>query len=477
VSAPDTALVWLRNDLRLDDNPALQAARKRHRRLLPVFILEPEDEPEAPGAAARVWLHHSLARLQEALSAAGSRLLLLRGEALPRLRELAGETGASALYWNRRYEPAAVARDRAIKAGLDLECHSFNARLLVEPWSVATGAGRPYRVFTPFWKSVRLQLDSIQPVPTLRRLPPAPAAPGGLSLDALGLVPQHPWATRMMTHWRPGEAGAQATLRRFLDQALADYPPNRDLPAVAGTSRLSPHLHFGEIGPRRILEAVRRHLSKHPGDGEAAEAFLRQLGWREFAYHLLFHFPHTLHAPMDRRFEAFPWRRDPQQLSAWQQGRTGIPLVDAGMRELWATGWMHNRVRMLVASLLTKNLAQPWQAGADWFRDTLVDADAANNSLGWQWTAGCGADAAPFFRIFNPVTQGRRFDPEGDYVRRWVPELARVPARWIHEPWAAPAEVLAESGVRLGHDYPEPIVDLRSSREAALAAWAGIRNG
>ena len=323
---------------------------------------------------------------------------------------------------------------------------------------------------SPFWKALqRLGWDAavIAPPPVL----PAVPAPAGLALEELGLLPRIRWDRGLAARWRPGEAGALEALERFLDGTLPGYPEQRDHPDLAATSGLSPHLHFGEIGPRQLAAAARSPA--HSASVQAAaESWRRQLGWREFAHHLLFHFPHTTDAPLDPRFERFPWNtREPELLTAWQRGRTGIPLVDAGMRELWETGWMHNRVRMVVASLLTKNLRLPWLEGARWFWDTLVDADLANNTLGWQWSAGCGADAAPYFRIFNPVLQGQRFDPAGGYVRRWVPELAGLPDRYLQCPWAAPPHLLATAGVRLGSDYPLPVVDLQSSREAAVKAF------
>ncbi|MGD8310060.1 MAG: deoxyribodipyrimidine photo-lyase, partial [Chromatiales bacterium] len=323
-------------------------------------------------------------------------------------------------------------------------------------------------VFTPFWKACLRRPPPAAPLAAPEKLPPCPDV-DSLALDALGLLPRIPWDAGLRETWRPGEAGALRRLDGFCRKGLDAYADARERPAVVGTSRLSPRLHFGELSPRQVWwRAVRE-------DSPGGEAFLRELGWREFAHHLLHHSPETLERPMDRRFEAFPWREDPEALRAWQSGRTGIPLVDAGMRELWHTGWMHNRVRMVVASLLTKNLRIHWLEGARWFWDTLVDADLANNTLGWQWVAGCGADAAPYFRIFNPVTQGQRYDPEGAYVRRWVPEIGRLPDRWVHRPWQAPEKVLREAGIRLGSDYPEPIVDLKESRREALAAYEQVK--
>jgi deoxyribodipyrimidine photo-lyase len=476
-----TAIVWFRRDLRLEDNPALTLAAAQAERVIPVYLHCPAEAGEcAPGAASDWWLHHSLADFDRSLRALGSRLLVRQGgESLALLQQLVEEAGAGQVYWNRCYEPAAMSRDQRIKAVLraqGLEVKSGNAALLHEPARLHR-EGRGYKVFTPFWKAlVAAGVD--QPLlPTPGKLPVVPDLPG-LDIQGLNLLPRIPWDLGFHPCWTPGEAGARRSLRRFLDEGLQGYAGERDVPARPSTSRLSPHLHFGEIGPRQILRALMEKTGQPPaadgrGDGDR---FAAEVGWREFAHHLLFHYPHTVTEPMDARFAGFPWRLDyAGDLRAWQQGQTGIPLVDAGMRELWATGWMHNRVRMVVASFLTKNLLIPWQEGARWFWDTLLDADLASNSLGWQWTAGCGADAAPYFRVFNPVLQGEKFDPDGAYVRRWVPELAALPVKWLHCPWAAPAGVLDQAGVELGWDYPRPIVDLKASRERALAAFAAIK--
>jgi len=433
-----------------------------------------------PGGAQRVWLDCSLARLDERLRALGSRLIVRHGPSLAALRALIAESGAEAVLWNRCYEPAAIARDKRVKAALrkdGIRVASYNAALLCEPWTIETRAGGPYKVFTPFWKAL-----SAKPIAAPRHarpqtLPAVWSRIGSQTLDSLRLLPTVRWDRSIRASWTPGESGAQAALESFLAGAARKYEEARDRPGAAGTSRLSPHLHFGELGPRQVWHAVQhwRDEGRRRGVDMAAERYLAELGWREFAYHLLYHFPDTPQRPLDRRFERFPWRDDPRALRAWQRGDTGVPLVDAGMRELWRTGWMHNRVRMVVASFLTKNLLIPWQAGAAWFWDTLVDADLANNTLGWQWTAGCGADAAPFFRIFNPARQGERFDPAGEYVRRWVPEIAALSDKHIHAPWRAPADALRRAGVEIGWDYPQPLVDLVSSRERALLSFKKIK--
>lgn len=478
---PRTALLWLRRDLRLADNPALQHAIEHADAVVPVYIHAPGEEADwAPGAASRWWLHHSLAELSRSLAARGSRLTIRCGPSLETLRQLVRETGATQVCWNRLYEPAVIERDGEIKRHLrdqGLEVNSFNASLLFEPWTLANKKGEPYRVFTPFWKAC-LQMGVRKPEPAPEHIPAPKTWPESTALDTLKLLPRIAWNVGLGKAWKPGEAGAIEALDEFLDSALQGYQENRNRPDLRGSSRLSPHLHFGEIGPTQVMNACRQWMQ----DGGQARSdrdvqhFLSELGWREFAHHLLFHFPHTPSAPLDARFDGFPWPPlNPQALSAWQRGQTGLPIVDAGMRELWHTGWMHNRVRMIVASVLTKNLRIHWREGSRWFWDTLVDADLANNTLGWQWTAGCGADAAPYFRIFNPVLQGERFDPDGHYVRRWVPELRQLPGPWLHKPWMAPAAVLKDAGLVLDRDYLAPIVDLGESRLEALAAWEAIK--
>jgi deoxyribodipyrimidine photo-lyase len=480
MSDTDTAIAWFRRDLRLTDNPALGAACERARHVVALYVHAPAEDGEwAPGGATRWWLHHSLARLDESLRARGGRLTIRRGASLENLLAVARASGATQVYWNRLYDPARVAEDTRIKAALreaGLYCESFNAALLHEPWEVRTGQGDPYRVFTPFWKTCAARLDALPkplPAPQVVTSPAPPVA--SLALDELELQPRIRWDTGLREAWAPGEPGALAQLESFVEGAMAAYAEGRNRPDRPETSRLSPHLHFGEVGPRQCVAAVRNAVAARPSSQASADSFVRELGWREFAHHLLHHFPQTPAAPLDTRFEAFPWEPNEAWAEAWQRGRTGYPIVDAGMRELWHTGWMHNRVRMIAASLLTKNLRQPWLVGAKWFWDTLVDADLANNTLGWQWTAGCGADAAPYFRIFNPMLQTERFDPQRLYLRRWLPELARLPDRWVHCPWEAPPGVLADAGVELGRTYPRPIVDFRDSREAALAAYASIR--
>ena len=480
MSAP-VSLWWLRLDLRLANNPALCAAIKAGGAVIPLFIWSPEEEsPWSPGRASNWWLHQSLAALDAQLRRAGSRLVFRRGPALETLLALGQETGATAVFWNRRYEPALIARDARIKDALRAagwKAESCNAALLHEPWTVQNKSGRPFQVFTPFWKHCLTLEEPDEPRPAPATLPAPEKWPTSIPLAGLELEPKINWAAGFRTQWTPGEAGAQDHLNKFLTAAWSGYSEQRNRPDLTGTSRLSPHLHFGEISPRQIWHALQRLAAKRrlPKSEWHGSQFLAELGWREFAHHLLYHFPRTTDQPLRREFATFPWQENTTQLRAWQQGLTGYPIVDAGLRELWTTGWMHNRVRMIVASFLVKDLQQSWLAGARWFWDTLVDADLAQNSLGWQWTAGCGADAAPYFRVFNPTTQGEKFDPNGDYVRRWCPELARLPAAWIHQPPAAPAAILRAANVALGKNYPAPIVDHAQARITALAALKQIR--
>ena len=491
-SSAAPTLLWFRQDLRLADNAALAAALARGAPVAPVFILDEAGEGAwPPGGASRWWLHHSLTAFEADLRRRGARLLIARGDSATELRRLIAATGAGAVYWNRRYEPAAMARDAAIKAALladGIEAKSFNSALLFEPHTIRNKSGGPFQVFTPYWRhcaSLGFPETVKSDAGGLEKLNAgASFKTTSLAVAELGLLPTIPWDAGFASRWTPGEAGAQARLKRFLGGGTVHaYDERRDFPGVEGTSGLAPHLHWGEIGPRQIAAAARA-LGKASGLDPAsngARVFMTEVGWREFAHHLLYHFPDTPGKPLREEFARFPWAADPggQKLRAWQRGRTGYPIVDAGMRELWTTGWMHNRVRMIAASFLVKHLRLSWTHGAAWFWDTLVDADLANNTLGWQWSAGCGADAAPYFRIFAPVTQGERFDAAGDYVRRWVPELAKLPDKFLHAPWAAPADVLETAGVILGQggNYPAPVVDHATARAEALAAFKTLRGG
>lgn len=476
-------ILWFRQDLRIQDNAALHSALARGGPVVPVYIYDEEGEGAwPPGGATKWWLHHSLVSLDASLRERGSRLIVARGDSGSVLRQLVAGVGAEAVYWNRRYEPAIVARDKTIKAGLvasGIEAKSFNGALLFEPHTITNKQGNPFQVFTPYWRHC-LTLEMPPAVVIRKGEFPAPKAwPASLEIAKLDLLPRIKWDGGFYETWTPGEGGAQKQLKAFAARSMADYSDRRDLPGTAGTSRLSPHFHFGEIGPRQVWAAVRAQ-SKDSGifpPNKGAQIFLNEIGWREFSHHLLFHFTATPTEPLRADFKRFPWAADPggKKLRAWQLGKTGYPIVDAGMRELWHTGWMHNRVRMVVASFLVKHLRLPWQRGAEWFWDTLVDADLAQNTLGWQWSAGCGADAAPYFRIFAPVTQGERFDCTGDYVRRWVPEVAKLPDKFLHAPWTAPANM--REYAKIDGNYPDPIVDHATAREEALAAFKQLKGG
>jgi len=469
-----TALVWFRNDLRLDDNLALNAACAAADRIVPVFIL---DDAAAgawkPGGASRWWLHHSLTSLARDLKALGAALVLRRGPAEERISELAAEVEADQVHAARSFEPWARALDRRVAAALREAGVAFKRHLsaqLFAPEDIKTKTGGVYSVYTPFSRAC-LERDVPAPCPAPARLAGI-AAVLGEALDDWDLLPTKPdWAGGLREAWQPGEAGARKRLDAFMAGRVEKYDGARNLPGVLGTSRLSPHVHFGEISPRRVWHAARAAPA-----GKGAETFVKELLWREFSISLLWHNPQLPETPLKPEFETFPWAENAAHLRAWQAGKTGYPIVDAGMRELWQTGWMHNRVRMITASFLVKHLLIPWQAGESWFWDCLVDADLAANAASWQWVAGCGADAAPYFRIFNPILQGQKFDPDGAYVRRFVPELAGLPDNFIHTPWEAPESVLAAASITPGVTYPEQIMDLTTGRERALAAYKSISN-
>jgi deoxyribodipyrimidine photo-lyase len=471
-------IVWFREDLRLADNPALSHAAQTGQPVVALYILDETPGVRRLGGASRWWLDKSLASLAEGLrTTLGGRLILRRGKALPVLKSLVEETGATGVCWNRLYDSGAITRDKAIKSdlmGAGVTCVSFNAALLNEPWTVTKADGKEFRVFTPYWNAARGAADAVQPTPSAAVVNWFARETASDDLADWGLHPRSPdWSTGFLD-WRPGESGALAQLDAFLSGGAAGYATRRDFPADPATSRLSPHLHFGEIGPRQVFAAAARAaITDHAIAGDA-ETFEKELGWREFNHHILFHHPDIPTRNFRDAFDDFPWREDPGALEAWKRGRTGYPIVDAGMRQLWTSGWMHNRVRMIVASFLTKHLLIDWREGEAWFWDTLVDADLANNVANWQWVAGSGADAAPYFRVFNPVLQGAKYDPDGDYVRRWVPEIAALPNAFIHKPWDAGEEILRSAGVRLGSTYPAPIVDHAVARERALGAYRGL---
>lgn len=472
---PAPIIVWFRNDLRVADNPALIAAATSGKPVIALYILDDETPGKwKPGGAARWWLHHALAALQAALAKRGAALVLHRGRAEDVIVAVAAETGAQGVYWNRCYEPFAIARDTRIKEALQtagLAAASFNGSLLFEPWEIATRQGGFYKVYTRFWHAVRDRGDPPPPGPAPVRIEAPAKLVKSDALEDWGLLPSAPdWAGGLRRRWQPGEAGAKARLRAFLQSGLDGYTDRRDFPADAVTSNLSAFLHTGDISPRQIWHET----LKTAGWSEAAEKFLKEVVWREFAYHVFYHLPTLPEQPMAARFREFPWADDDTHLACWQQGRTGYPMVDAGMRELWQTGHMHNRVRMVTASFLVKHLLLPWQAGEAWFWDTLVDADLAVNAFSWQWVAGCGADAAPYFRIFNPILQGSKFDPDGAYIRTYVPEIAQLPDKYLFAPWEAPDAVLKDAGVVLGTTYPRPVVAHKQARERALAAFKSL---
>ncbi len=471
-SAP--TLVWLRRDLRLADNPALTAALARRRPLVLLWLLDETSPGLRPlGGASRWWLHHSLAAFAADVARLGGRLILRRGPASVVVPGVAAECGADAVFWNGRHGTDEIAIDDDLTAHLHadgLAVESFRADLLHDPRELRTGTGGPYRVFTPFWRACLAHVAPAAPLPAPTALPTGPALPSE-ALDAFGLHPRAPdWSGGLAATWTPGEAGAAARLAIFLEKGIYSYSTERDRPDLDLTSHLSPHLRFGEISTAQVLAALDGRTP--PPAAIDRDKFVAEIGWREFSHHLKFHFPDLASRNLQARFDAFPWVRDDALLVAWRRGRTGYPIVDAGMRQLWATGTMHNRVRMVAASFLVKHCRIDWREGEAWFWDTLVDACPAANPASWQWVAGSGADAAPFFRIFNPVTQGTKFDPDGDYVRRWVPELARLPAPAIHSPWTLPPARLAAAGVVLDRDYPKPVVDHAPARERALAAFA-----
>lgn len=479
MSAPLT-LVWFKRSFRINHNPLLWAAQQYPDPLLPVFIWDGdrhEDNPWPLGGASRWWLHHSLKAFSQQWAQQGRHFWIVQGPVRDQIQTLLSELPVTRLMTDQLFEPAADALDALIaqtcsQRGIAFE--RYNTQLMLDPTQVKNLQGKPYQVFTPFYKHHRPLLNPPQPQ-VLGSLPvtvPAQTWPS-LSVDELGLLPRLDWDKGFYPMWTPGEAGAMTQLNKAIDQqAISQYAQYRDFPAIEGTSRLSPYLHFGEISPWQIWGTLRHQSSL--GDS-GSEPFVRQLFWREFAYHSLASTPHFDSQPQKKVFDTFPWQDNPSQLRAWQQGKTGYPIVDAGMRELWSTGWMHNRVRMIVGSFLVKDLLIPWQSGAAWFWDTLVDANLANNSLGWQWIAGCGPDAAPYFRIFNPLLQSEKFDPEGVYLRQWLPELRALPTPWIHKPFEAPTLVLQQAGITLGKDYPKPLVNHSIARQEALSAYKSLK--
>jgi len=472
-------LFWFRSDLRLKDNPALSYACKHCEELALVYFYNNEDKTTWKlGGASKWWLHQSIISLQNDLRKKNVDLQLILANPTTELLDLCLNNNITQVFWNRLYEPDFINRDKAIKESLlknNIKVKSFNASLLYEPWEISKPDGTPYRVFTPFWKMIQKQGLNHNLTASIRSYPNNLNLTENTNfektLNKCKLLPKVNWDKQFYQHWQPGELGAQKQINKFYKNSITDYKSGRDFPDQENTSKISPYLHFGEISSRQILVASSKKTTK-----KYAEPFIRQLAWREFAHHLLYHFPKTSTEPLNHKYTRFSWAKNyNKDLVAWQMGNTGIPIIDAGMRELWITGWMHNRVRMIVGSILTKNLLIPWQVGSQWFWDTLVDADLANNTMGWQWIAGCGADAAPYYRIFNPVLQSKKFDNDASYIRKWVPELASLPNKLIHAPWESSEEELGQYNVVLGKDYPAPIVNLKTSRERALDAYNSIK--
>lgn len=470
-------LLWLRYDLRLDDHPALLHAVEHYDQVVPVFCWTPgEEAPWSMGAASKWWLHQSLMALEASLKKVGSHLILRKGSnAADVLSDLVTETGAEAIYWSRRYEPSLRAQEKAVQKKLvgRVKLSHYNSALLWEPWEIQTDQQKPYQVFTAYWKRALKTRSPLPPQQSPEKVPAPKNWPESESLESLSLLPKISWHEGFVDMWTPGELTVKAKVASFRQRA-DKYAAQRNYPWLKdGTSQLSPHLHFGELSPRRLWYEI----LKNKRDIHEVEVYLKEIGWREFGYHLIYHFPETVEAPLRDRFLKFPWIKDPVAFKQWQRGMTGYPIVDAGMRELWKTGWMHNRVRMIVASFLVKDLLISWKEGARWFWETLLDADLASNTLGWQWAGGCGADAAPYFRVFNPQLQGEKFDPEGAYIREHVPELAALNTRWIHHPAEAPPEELERAGIRLGAPghYPLPMVNHAEARIRALSAFDKIK--
>lgn len=467
----DIYIHWFRQDLRISDNPSLASAAKAGK-VLPIYILDDENSgSHKMGGASRWWLHYSLISLKDSLE---GNLHVFKGDPLDILQTLISKHAVKGIFWNRCYEPWRIKRDKKIKETLSedgIEVKSYKASLLWEPWEVSKNDGTPYRVFTPYYRKGCLgSKQPREPIPKPDIINYAKGDFGGVNIEGLNLLPQVRWDKQLEPHWEIGEKGAHKALKEFLEGGISNYKEGRNFPAQKNVSRLSPYLHWGEISPHQVwYDAISR------GDDHNIDCFMSELGWREFSHSLLYYQPTMPQSNLQKKFDNFPWQDKPDHLKAWQEGMTGYPIVDAGMRELWQTGYMHNRVRMIVGSFLVKNLLLDWRFGASWFWDCLVDADLANNSASWQWVAGCGADAAPYFRIFNPVTQGEKFDSAGEYTRHYVPELKDMPDNYLFKPWSASDEILKNAGVKLGQNYPHPIVELKGSRERALEAFKSLK--
>ena len=463
-------IVWFRQDLRLSDHPALDHAYRLDKSVLPCYVIDNRRENIAPGRASNWWLFHSLKELNDKFLDKGGSLCIRQGDPVKIITELAIESNAHAVFWLNSIEPECRRQEKRLRSLLqknDIKCVGFDGNFLFKPGSILNNSELPFRVFTPFWKRCIKDKNSIRKPSGNAKISFYNHIPGGITFKKLfTLLADQPWTSGLENIWKPGE-DAGKLIRNELMHQLSGYDFNRDIPSLDATSRLSPYLHFGNVSVAQVFQDI----SPLDRDNTDYASFRRELGWREFNAHLIFHFPSFCDGPFKQEFNNFPWTNDQELLKKWQKGRTGFPIVDAGMRQLWNTGWMHNRVRMITASLLVKHLLVDWKFGRDWFWDTLVDADLSNNSAGWQWVAGCGSDAAPYFRIFNPILQGKKFDPQGLFVRRWIPEINKLPNRFIHDPWNAPPVFLQEAGVRLGDNYPYPIVDLNDGRKKALAAF------
>ncbi len=467
------SVVWFRKDLRLNDNPALARALTSGKKIIPIFVWDKEEGGDwKAGSASRLWLHHALNSLSESIGKLGGRLILAKGKPAQILPSIARETQAEEVLYGRVYDPGGLATQQAVEDALEtagIRSESFNASLLNEPWEIKNLSERPFQVFTPYWKKARSGIHRKPEFYQPEKLSFADANGSSLKTDSLELVPDHPWTEKVARHWEISESAGMALIERTATQIAGTYSTLRDLPGQDGTSRLAPYLAWGLVSPRQVCQAI---LQVHPeGDDASSQVYLSEIGWREFSYHLLYHFPSIPNEPLRPKYANFPWLSDSKALQKWQSGQTGYPMVDAGMRQLYETGWMHNRVRMVVASFLVKHLLISWKEGARWFWDNLVDADLASNTQGWQWAAGCGADAAPYFRIFNPITQGEKFDPQGKYARHWIPELGKIPDSLIFRPWEAPPELLSGPA----DHYPSPCVNHPEARARALGALSTLK--
>ena len=473
----NSVLLWFRIDLRLSDNPALQNATNLNRPIIPIYIHDDEDALQRKlGSASKWWLYHSLKTLSFELKGFGSRLLYFNGKAEKIIQQIIKETKSDTVIWNRRYEPWAIKRDTLIKNQLNnqgIKVASFNSNLLFEPWEIKSKTGNPLKVFTPYKNALLLKDRNSRIIDKPKKILSPKLWPASQNLNDLKLLDNRNWSTKFEKIWKPGNKEAKLKLDFFIKNRISNYDTDRNIPGLEGTSKLSPHLRFGEISPKEIINIINFNESKH--HLKSLETFKSEIIWREFSHNLLWYFPEIHKKSIKRKFENFKWNFNNKNFDLWTKGLTGYPIVDAGMRELWSTGWMHNRVRMITASFLTKHLLLPWQLGESWFWNTLIDADPASNPSGWQWVSGCGADAAPYFRIFNPILQGQKFDPKGVYIKKFLPELKMLSPKFIHEPWKADSAILKNSDINLGETYPLPIVDHQFARKRALKKYAEIK--